>query len=429
VPGLEPGSARWATFVLPDLPVGGYQLTGQVDADHAVPESTECNNGLGGGLVVPVERLGLPFAARQSRTQLRTTPSPRAGTRSAPLGGAGGAQAPAGPDPRFREWPVLSPGSYPAQIAVNASDAMIWFTQWSGNHVVRFDPVTETFTEYPVTPTPDSRPWGVALDAQGGVWFAERAGNKIGRLDPVGETIEEYVVPTQASEPYDVAVDGGGIVWFTERMGNKIGRLDPSTGQITEYPLNTAGAEPAGLAAQVTGSQGTLVWFAESATNRLGRLKWIGGSYLISEPVIPTPDSAPQDVTLAENGFPWLTEAQGNKLAVFVQGTFPYFYEPVVPTPGSEPYGIAIDSDGRSLWFTERTANKLSRLGNFGSGYVFREYPLPTDNSLPTSVAVDGAGCAWYTAPGADRIGRFCPATWTLHLPIVLKRFAGPGGE
>jgi hypothetical protein len=35
---------------------------------------------------------------------------------------------------------------------------------------------------------------------------------------------------------------------------------------------------------------------------------------------------------------------------------------------------------------------------------------------------VEGDGCAWYTAPGANQIGRLClPFPIQAHLPLVLK--------
>jgi streptogramin lyase len=51
-----------------------------------------------------------------------------------------------------------------------------------------------------------------------------------------------------------------------------------------------------------------------------------------------------------------------------------------------------------------------------------RDYALPTANSLPTDIAVDGAGCAWYTAPGSNRIGRFCaPPVQLIFLPVIQR--------
>jgi streptogramin lyase len=77
--------------------------------------------------------------------------------------------------------------------------------------------------------------------------------------------------------------------------------------------------------------------------------------------------------------------------------------------------------DGNTLiWFTERVGNKLGRY-RYPIGTFHYEFPLPTANSLPTGIAVDGEGCAWYTAPGANQIGRFCLILRYGYLPLVSK--------
>ena len=55
---------------------------------------------------------------------------------------------------------------------------MVWFTEINAHQIGRFDPVTETFSEEP-TPTPDSMPYGLAIDADDNVWFTEMNAVKI----------------------------------------------------------------------------------------------------------------------------------------------------------------------------------------------------------------------------------------------------------
>jgi hypothetical protein len=63
--GVPAASSRWISFTLPNLPVGGYSVSGVIDADRQVTESTECNNGFSGMTAVPAYRLGLPLVAKQ----------------------------------------------------------------------------------------------------------------------------------------------------------------------------------------------------------------------------------------------------------------------------------------------------------------------------------------------------------------------------
>lgn len=409
VDGVGAQSMRWITITFPALPVGGYRFTGQIDAARQLTESIECNNSLGGGMVVPTTRLTLPAIAQQNAGLTRAlAPTDRDNQ----------------PVPGFQEWPVLTPGSQPGQIAVDRTDGTIWFTEWQSSQLGHFDPATETFVEYPISPTIASQPWGLAIDAAGRVWFAETAGNKIGRFDPDTETFTEYGGLTPQAEPWDVALESSGIIWFTERAANKIGRLDPATGDVTEYSLPTANAQPAGLALQRVGTNRTWVWFVETAASKLGRLDWNDGAVQIYERITPTRNSAPQDVTLNAMHFPWFTESQTNNIAVFYVTTIGAIREFPVPTLASEPYGIAMDTDGVSVWFTERAGNKLG----WWNG-LFSEYTLPTADSLPTSIAVDAAGCAWYAAPGSSRIGRLCVERSSTFLPVIFKRHQAGGRE
>ncbi len=404
VDGVPAASTRWISFTLANLPVGSYSVSGMIDTDQQVAESTECNNGFSGAFAVPAYRVHLPLVAKHAVGRVP-------GERSI-LRGRTGAQA---ASQGFTEWLVPTLNSYPAQIAINPADGIVWISERDGNQIARFDPQTGAFVEYTI-PATGSQPWGLAVDASGDVWFAEMAGNQIGRFDPQAETFVEYPVPTFDSEPRDVAVDPApnGNIWFTERAGNKIGKLEPGTGSVTEYNVPTAGAQPSGLA--IYGTRG---WFAETQANRLGRVTLATGA-IDDTPPITTPNSLPEDVVINSAGYPWVTEAQGNKIAIFKVSTISGFVQYLVPTPGSEPYGIALAADGETVWFTERAGNKLARFNRKVSEFPF-EFPLPTPNSSPTGIALDGAGCAWYAAPTANRIGRFCPVR--SFVPLILKNW------
>jgi streptogramin lyase len=397
VDGIPAASSRWISFTLPDLPIGGYSISGMIDADQQVTESTECNNGFSGMTAVPAYRVSLPLVVKQYREELdekRPEYEHATGTSAVSQG--------------FKEWLVPTPGSYPAQIAIDPADGAVWISERDGNKIARFDPQIEAFVEYTI-PMAASQPWGLTVDASEDVWFAEMAGNQIGRLNPQAGTFVEYPITTMAnSEPWDVAVDGNGNIWFTERAGNKIGKLEPGTGAMTEYNVPTVNAQPSGLA--IRGGRG---WFAETGANKLGRVILSTGQ-IAETPPITTPNSLPEDVVINSAGYPWVTEVQGNKIAIFKVSTISGFVQYAVPTPASEPYGIALAADGATVWFTERAGNKLGRFDG-----AFAEFPLPTPASSPTGIALDSAGCAWYAAPAANRIGRFCPVH--VFLPVILK--------
>ena len=72
--------------------------------------------------------------------------------------------------------------------------------------------------------TPNSEPFGIALEGNVAVWFTERAADKLGRFSgPLPP--EEYWLPSPNSQPTGVVVDSDGCAWYTAPGVNRIGRL------------------------------------------------------------------------------------------------------------------------------------------------------------------------------------------------------------
>jgi streptogramin lyase len=425
VAGLGPVSSEWLTFTLAGLPPGNYSLSARVDADGVVVESRECNNEDSTELAVPSAQTRPP-PANNANGELPVHTN-AAGTRGGapPIAGQGTRAVAAQP---FEEFPVPTAGSYPAQLAYDPGSGVLWVSERDGNKISRFDPgadpPVDPWTEFEI-PTEDSQPWGLAVDGNGDVWFAESAADKIGRLElDAGTgiaTFSEYDEDdglSSGSQPWGVVV-GGGAVWFTERAGDRIGKLDPLTGSVTEYPL-PAGAHPGGIDFW-SAANADYLWFAETGANRLGLAAFSKEGVLLGIsayfPANPANLVAPEDVAVNSVGNPWLTGRESNDLSLFYWSTTQGFYHVPVHTPDSEPYGIAVEGTS-PIWFTERAGNKLSQ---YRSGALF-EYTLPAPGSLPTDVVVDAAGCAWYTAPGSNRIGRLCnPQHHFSYLPLILR--------
>ncbi len=405
--GLSPGKSEWFSFTLKDLEPGAYRVSVKVDPDGKVAESLECNNEAIMTLVVPTDRAYLPIVSGlgsiQSGTRYVSQSANVASRQPAPvvLGEA---------DPGFQEFSVPTANSYPGQIALDPATGWVWITERDGNKIARYDPATGQWREYDEKDglSPNSKPWGLAVDANGNVWFAAPAANRIGMLDVATGQIKEYEVPTPDSQPWDVAIGDDGSIWFTEQAADKIGRLNPATGEFIEYPLNE-GAGPSGIDVF-----GNYVWFAETGADRIGWLNVTTGS---KSGLQRPPGSQPQDVALAGPARIWWTEPGADRIVVFAPSTLNPILEINAP-PGSAPFGIALEGQ-TAVWFTERSSD---RLGRYIGGTVPWQYELPTPGSEPTGIAVDGAGCAWYAAPGSNQIGRYCrPPSNDVYLPLVSR--------
>lgn len=77
-----------------------------------------------------------------------------------------------------------------------------------------------------------------------------------------------------------------------------------------------------------------------------------------------------------------------------------------LPTASAAPMGITKAFDG-SVWFTERSANKLGRLSPTG---VLTEYAVPTASSAPEHITASADGYVWFTERYGRKIGRISQA-------------------
>jgi len=87
------------------------------------------------------------------------------------------------------------------------------------------------------TPTPNARARRGRVDLENRLWFAEYGGNGVGRFDSVSETITEWKKPLAWEAPYDVLADRNGEAWEVNTFSDRVGRLDPRSGQWTNYLL------------------------------------------------------------------------------------------------------------------------------------------------------------------------------------------------
>jgi virginiamycin B lyase len=171
---------------------------------------------------------------------------------------------------------------------------------------LRFDPVTNTFTElkeipdtYAVNLDRQGNPWfdatagagelyrvdyetgkigkwtpppasgsrrRIQIDANGEVWNALYTEGKIIRLDPRTGKFRTYALPGEQPTPYALGLDSSGQVWYASGIMDTVGRLDPATGEVIEYPPP---AFSNGMRELNNDAQGRM-WFASPGNNTVG---------------------------------------------------------------------------------------------------------------------------------------------------------------
>jgi virginiamycin B lyase len=123
---------------------------------------------------------------------------------------------------------------------------------------------------------------------------------------------------------------------------------------------------------------------------------------MIREIPVPTPSSGPSDVTVGPDGALWFTERDADKIGrLGPNGQITEFPLPA----GREPNGITAGPDG-AVWFAETGADRIGRLAPNGNLHEFR---TRVRGSAPTQITLGPDGNLWFTETLADRIGMITP--------------------
>ncbi len=103
-----------------------------------------------------------------------------------------------------------------------------------------------------------------------------------------------------------ITIATDGQIWFTSRFATQgVGRLDPATGDVTTFL--TPGTGPQNIAAGLDGS----VWFTQVVKGNIAR---IDSADVLTEGKA-VKNSEPFGIVVAEDGNPWYTMMEANKIA------------------------------------------------------------------------------------------------------------------
>jgi virginiamycin B lyase len=157
------------------------------------------------------------------------------------------------------EYNLGNPAAKDPHTLVFDHDGMLWFTVQQANMVGRLDPKTGA-VKLVTSPTPKSRPYGMAVNSKNVVHFVEFGANKIATIDAKTMAIHEYTLPDPGARPRRIAISPDDIVWYTDFARGFLGRLDTATGKVSEWPSPSGPkSEPYGIVF----AKGAL-WYNES---------------------------------------------------------------------------------------------------------------------------------------------------------------------
>jgi len=203
---------------------------------------------------------------------------------------------------KIKEYPLKTPDSGPHGLTADQA-GNIWFTANYKGYIGKLNTQTNEVTEYPMPDRAAGDPHSLVFDSKGILWFTVQLGNFVGRLDPRTGTITLKPSPSPHSRPYGIAVSFRGIPFFCEFGTNKIASIDPHTMKITEYQLPKR-ARPRRLAI----TRDDMIYYTDFNRGYLGRLDPKSGK--VGEwPSPGGPGSGPYGITVTADGTVWYSES------------------------------------------------------------------------------------------------------------------------
>jgi streptogramin lyase len=151
------------------------------------------------------------------------------------------------------------------------SKSNIYICDIVGGNIGKIDGKTGNVKLYK-TPTLNSGPRRVSVDAQDRVWFGEYYANKLGMFDPETEQFKEWTAPTPWLGPYPAKTDKHGEAWTSGMGADLVDRLDPKSGKFTEYMLPTVNANIRHIDVDDSVSP-VAVWVAEVHQGKIAKIE------------------------------------------------------------------------------------------------------------------------------------------------------------
>jgi virginiamycin B lyase len=310
-----------------------------------------------------------------------------------------------------REFTIPTVCTNPLAI-VTDFEGNVWFAQTNTGNLAKFDPLTETFTEYenPTWP-PNGRSmmWGIDAAPDGSIWYTDETFDSIWKFTPHNEKYQRLTYPSQGDAlPQKLKFEGSQVI-VNDFTGNKITFLDPTQAEQKDFNYLSI---PSPVDDSVTGD------FAMDAENNLWYTNWLfqqsgvlvkfdqdgyretvvdtGEELLplfdhIEVLALPETMQTPNGVVAGEDGKIWLVDTSSSYFFSFDPDdeTFTQYVtsDPplssygnssgIIKTPISRPYWVETNDMGQII-FNEQTANRMAVMDPKSETLV--EYFIPSMN-------------------------------------------------
>ena len=308
----------------------------------------------------------------------------------------------------FSEFNVPTTNSLLEQIAVDKF-GNVWFTELDSNQLGELKNGTQTILEFMIPRGQQVLPCGpvgITTSSDGNVWITCMFSNQIDEFSPINETYSTFDIPLFHSAPVQIVFDPQGNLWFTAADVDMLGfavvthlkngtsngiqefaPVNPTYLTTVTLPQNlpnqsahsykqsmiqgvTSISSPTGLAISPDGST---LWITEHTTSSFDRYN-IQSKTLIKYWTSQTHNagyttSLPNGVAVDNQGYVWIAEHYGNKIAEFNPSTEQLIEYPI-PCLQQGIAGTLYLTLGKNsaVWFSEFIGDAIGEIEQVESG-------------------------------------------------------------
>ena len=309
-----------------------------------------------------------------------------------------------------QEYLIPTECSNPLAI-VSDYDGNAWFAQTNTGNIAKFDPITETFTEYDNPIWPDgarSMMWGIDYAPDGSIWFTDETYDSVWKFSSITEEYDRLSYPSDDNSlPQKLIVDGSQII-INDFTGNKLTILNINLSDEEVNYLSIPSALDDSVTADFALDANNDIWYTNWLYQQGGFLvKFNQDGYLdavsksgeqflplvdfINAYALPVQLLTPNGITFSDDGLLWIVDTTSSSFFSFdpLSEEFIQYVtaDPILETYGnqtgiitspiSRPYWIENNDQGQ-LVFNEQTANNISVMDPGKQSLV--EYHVPSKN-------------------------------------------------
>ena len=310
-----------------------------------------------------------------------------------------------------KEYQIPTLCTQPIAIKV-APDGNVWFIEANVGNIAKFDPVSETFTEFENDIWPEggtTMSWGMDYSSDGAMWYTDGAYNTIWRFDTINEKYDPIPFPiSEKTFPQKLFIHGSDMI-VNDFTGNKITfyELSQNTDEMTFSSIVTP--IPNAFTGDFAVDSKNNLWFTNWFPEANGFLlnfnieKYKQNQFLQSTGMeidvesyfevydFPSDLKVANGLSIDENDNVWIVDTASSFFFKFDPNTkeFTKFVTStpqksvygnasgLIKSPTSKPYWTQTDMNGH-LFFNEHFSNQIA-VFDIENSYLV-EYMIPSKN-------------------------------------------------